>query len=130
MIESKNGNDSKATLSHMQTKHYYLQQSRLPENFSMEKLDQILNMLYPELEEVENVSEYTRLLESIGVLLYKDDSSTLLFLRPIDSLVKQYIKNCLAENNINADETIINEIVNDDSTYNSNIINLRALKNG
>lgn len=72
----------------------------------------------------------TRLLESIGALLYKDDSSTLLFLRPIDSLVKQYIKNCLAENNINADETIINEIVNDDSTYNSNIINLRALKNG
>lgn len=130
MIESKNGNDSKATLSHMQTKHYYLQQSRLPENFSMEKLNHILNMLYPALEEVENVSEYTRLLESIGVLLYKDDSSTLLFLRPIDSLVKQYIKNCLAENNINADETIINEIVNDDSAYNSNIINLRALKNG
>lgn len=130
MIESKNGNDSKATLSHMQTKHYYLQQSRLPVNFSMEKLNHILNMLYPALEEVENVSEYTRLLESIGVLLYKDDSSTLLFLRPIDSLVKQYIKNCLAENNINADETIINEIVNDDSAYNSNIINLRALKNG
>ena len=130
MIESKNGNDSKATLSHMQTKHYYLQQSRLPENFSMEKLNHILNMLYPALEEVENVSEYTRLLESIGALLYKDDSSTLLFLRPIDSLVKQYIKNCLAENNINADETIINEIVNDDSAYNSNIINLRALKNG
>lgn len=58
MIESKKGNDAKGTLSHMQTKHYYLQQSRLPENFSMEKLDQILNMLYPELEEVENVSEH------------------------------------------------------------------------
>lgn len=128
MIDTKEKSNVGKHSEKMHTKFHYLQQSGLPENFSLEKLDRILNMLYPVLDDVDYISEYIRLLEKLNVLLYKDNCSALLFLRPINSLVEQYIKNCLSENNINADETIINEIVNDGNTNNSNIINLRVLK--
>ncbi len=111
MKESKHNGYSKTTNETLETKHLFLQQAGLPDNFSMEKLDRVLNAFFHIMDYVDHLSQYVGLLERIGVLSYEDGSTVIMLLRPTELLVRQHIKDRLDECKINVDEIILSEIV-------------------
>lgn len=111
MSRSNDISSSKTDDVNMETRHFYLQQAGLPDNFSMDKLHRTLDALFPILDEADHISQYVRLLERIGVLSYEDGSAALTLIRPVDLLVKWHIEDRLSASKAIVDENILNEIV-------------------
>lgn len=91
------------------TKDYYHQVSNLPEDFSIDKMLNVLNKIKGNFDDLPEIIEYVKIMKDIGIIEIKDKKMIITRRNYFANAVRNYISSKVTEKGIPVDESILHQ---------------------